>query len=278
MRKAIPLGILTLLLLLVAILFANRTPEALPLTTLVGSFFDVDYDVSAQFLSFRKESRFIRLDDGTDLAVDIFVPEDAADDIAILTASFPTILEYTPYNRSFAQPGMPWWQRIGLRWRLGLKEAVYDRSLFPSVRTMIGLGYAYVVVDMRGTGASFGSQTPLMPRLGSDGAQIVDWITSQPWSDGSVGMRGDSYMAWSQYATASQAPDGLQCIAPGVIRTDFAKALWEDPDKEKAFSKGAPLRRIGEPDDIAGAVVFLASPAGAYMTGQSMIIDGGTLS
>ena len=75
-------------------------------------------------------------------------------------------------------------------------------------------------------------------------------------------------------------PDNVRvnCIAPGVIRTDFAKALWEDPEKEKAFSKGAPLRRIGEPDDIAGAVVFLASPAGAYMTGQSMIIDGGTLS
>ena len=220
MRKAVAFGILALLLLVVAGLVANRTNEAPPLTTLVGSFFDVDYNLTAQFLSFRKESRFIRLDDGTDLAVDIFVPEDAADDIAILTASFPTILEYTPYNRSFAQPGMPWWQRIVLRWRLGLKEAVYDRSLFPSVRTMISLGYAYVVVDMRGTGASFGSQAPLMPRLGSDGAQVVDWITSQPWSDGSVGMRGQSYVAWSQYATASQAPDGLQCIAPGVIMFD----------------------------------------------------------
>ena len=51
--------------------------------------------------------------------------------------------------------------------------------------------------------------------------------------------------------------------APGVIRTDFARALWEDPEKEKALSRTAPLRRIGEPDDIAGAVVFLASPAGA---------------
>ncbi len=77
MRKAVPLGILTLLLLVVASLVANRTPEELPLTTLVGSFFDADYDVSAQFLSFRKESRFVRLSDGTDLAVDILVPEDA---------------------------------------------------------------------------------------------------------------------------------------------------------------------------------------------------------
>lgn len=70
----------------------------------------------------------------------------------------------------------------------------------------------------------------------------------------------------------------VNCIAPGVIRTDFARALWEDPEKEKALSRTAPLRRIGEPDDIAGAVVFLASPAGAFMTGQAMVIDGGMLS
>ena len=63
MRKAVLLGILTLLLLVVVILVSNRKPEALPLTTLVGSFFDADYDVSVQFLSFRKESRFVRLSD-----------------------------------------------------------------------------------------------------------------------------------------------------------------------------------------------------------------------
>jgi len=220
MRKAITLGILTALVLAIASLVANRTSDPPPLTTLVGPFFDADYDVTAEFLSFQKESRFVRLQDGTDLAVDIFVPEDAADDTGSLTTSFPTILEYTPYNRAFALPGMALWERIGLRWRTGLKEAVFDRSLSQPVRTMIGLGYAYVVVDMRGTGASFGSQTPLMPRLGSDGAEIVNWITSQPWSDGSVGMRGQSYVAWSQYATASQAPEGLRCIAPGVIMFD----------------------------------------------------------
>ena len=132
MRKAVPLGILTLLLLVVAILVANRTPDEVPLTTLVGSFFDADYDVSVQFLSFRKESRFVRLSDGTDLALDIFVPEDAADDAGSLRASFPTILEYTPYSRAFAQPGMPWWQRIGLRWSLGLKAVSYTHLTLPT--------------------------------------------------------------------------------------------------------------------------------------------------
>ena len=72
-------------------------------------------------------------------------------------------------------------------------------------------------------------------------------------------------------------PQGVRvnCIAPGVIRTDFARALWEDPAIEKSYTRGAPLRRIGEPEEIAGAVVYLASPASRYMTGQKMVIDGG---
>lgn len=72
-------------------------------------------------------------------------------------------------------------------------------------------------------------------------------------------------------------PDNVRvnCIAPGLIKTDFARALWEDPAAEARVNKGTPLRRLGEPDDIAGAVVYLASPAGRYMTGQAMVVDGG---
>ena len=68
----------------------------------------------------------------------------------------------------------------------------------------------------------------------------------------------------------------VNCIAPGLIKTDFARALWEDPDILKRSTSTAPLKRIGEPDEIAGAAVFLASKAGAFMTGQQMVIDGGT--
>ena len=67
----------------------------------------------------------------------------------------------------------------------------------------------------------------------------------------------------------------VNCIAPGVIRTDFARALWEDPEKEKALSRTAPLRRIGEPVEIAGAACFLASAASTFMTGQALVVDGG---
>lgn len=67
----------------------------------------------------------------------------------------------------------------------------------------------------------------------------------------------------------------VNCIAPGLIKTDFAKALWDDPENLKASTSRSPLGRIGIPDEIAGAAVFLSSAAGNFMTGQTMVIDGG---
>jgi NAD(P)-dependent dehydrogenase (short-subunit alcohol dehydrogenase family) len=72
-------------------------------------------------------------------------------------------------------------------------------------------------------------------------------------------------------------PDNVRvnCIAPGLIKTDFARALWEHPERIEAANKTVPLRRIGEPAEIAGAVVFLASQASSFMTGQTIVLDGG---
>jgi NAD(P)-dependent dehydrogenase (short-subunit alcohol dehydrogenase family) len=67
----------------------------------------------------------------------------------------------------------------------------------------------------------------------------------------------------------------VNCIAPGLVRTDFARALWENPQTLKAVTATTPLRRIGEPRDIAGAAVYLAAPASAFTTGQAIIVDGG---
>ena len=67
----------------------------------------------------------------------------------------------------------------------------------------------------------------------------------------------------------------VNCIAPGLIKTDFAKALWDNPETLKRSTAGTPLRRIGEPNEIAGAAVFLASAAGNFMTGQKIVVDGG---
>ncbi len=72
-------------------------------------------------------------------------------------------------------------------------------------------------------------------------------------------------------------PDNVRvnCIAPGLIKTDFARALWEDEKLAERRNAATPLRRIGNPEEIAGGVVFLASAASAFMTGQTIVIDGG---
>jgi NAD(P)-dependent dehydrogenase (short-subunit alcohol dehydrogenase family) len=72
-------------------------------------------------------------------------------------------------------------------------------------------------------------------------------------------------------------PDNIRvnCIAPGLVKTDFARALYEDPKRRAAAEARFPLRRLGEPDDIGGIAVMLASRAGAFITGQSIVADGG---
>jgi NAD(P)-dependent dehydrogenase (short-subunit alcohol dehydrogenase family) len=67
----------------------------------------------------------------------------------------------------------------------------------------------------------------------------------------------------------------VNCIAPGLVRTDFARALWENPTLLAQTEARTPLARIGEPDDIGGIAVFLASRAGAFVTGQVIVADGG---
>ena len=65
-------------------------------------------------------------------------------------------------------------------------------------------------------------------------------------------------------------------IAPGLIKTDFARALWENPDILKTVLSSTPMQRIGVPDEIAGVAVMLASDAGNYINGQTIVVDGGT--
>ncbi len=71
--------------------------------------------------------------------------------------------------------------------------------------------------------------------------------------------------------------DGIRAnaILPGLVRTHFAKALWEDPDALAAAEKATTLGRIGEPIDLAGIAVYLAAPAGRWTSGQTFVIDGG---
>jgi NAD(P)-dependent dehydrogenase (short-subunit alcohol dehydrogenase family) len=69
----------------------------------------------------------------------------------------------------------------------------------------------------------------------------------------------------------------VNAIAPGLVKTDFARALWENPELREITLKQTPLQRLGEPEDIAGAALFLAAPAGRFVTGTTMVVDGGVM-
>ena len=94
---------------------------------------------------------------------------------------------------------------------------------------------------------------------------------------GAYGISKAADMALARNLADEYGPRGVRvnCIAPGLIKTDFAKALWDDPATLKRATASASLKRIGTPQEIAGAAVFLASAAGAFTTGHTLVIDGG---
>jgi NAD(P)-dependent dehydrogenase (short-subunit alcohol dehydrogenase family) len=94
---------------------------------------------------------------------------------------------------------------------------------------------------------------------------------------GAYGLSKAADMQMARNIAVEYGPHGVRAnaIAPGLIRTDFARYLWENETILKQATSGAALRRIGESDEIAGAAVFLASRAGAFTTGQTIVCDGG---
>jgi len=76
---------------------------------------------------------------------------------------------------------------------------------------------------------------------------------------------------WAQYNIRVNA------IAPGLVKTRFSEALWSNPDIAQAVMTRTPLQRIAEPDEMVGAVIFLASDASSYVTGHVLVVDGGSV-
>lgn len=120
---------------------------------------------------------------------------------------------------------------------------------------------------------------PQMAELGGGSVILLSSIAGLRASAviGVYGMSKAAEAALARNLALEWGPRNIRvnAIAPGLIKTDFAKALWEDPVRVKRAEERTPLRRIGEPRDIAGVTVFLASEAGAYVTGQTLVADGG---
>jgi len=147
---------------------------------------------------------------------------------------------------------------------LGISDEAFDKSIAVNVRSNMVL--AELV-------------TPQMRERKSGSIIIISSIAGLKGSDmlGTYAVTKAADMQIARNLALALGEDNIRvnCIAPGLVKTDFARALWEDPTRLENTLKTYPLGRLGEPDDIAGAAVFLASRAGAWMTGQTLVIDGG---
>jgi NAD(P)-dependent dehydrogenase (short-subunit alcohol dehydrogenase family) len=120
---------------------------------------------------------------------------------------------------------------------------------------------------------------PAMAERGNGSVVIISSIGGLRGSPvlGAYGISKAADFSLCRSLAGEWGPKGVRvnCIAPGLVKTDFARALWEDEERLKRRCATTPLRRIGEPDEIAGAVAYLGSDAASFMTGQTIVIDGG---
>jgi NAD(P)-dependent dehydrogenase (short-subunit alcohol dehydrogenase family) len=120
---------------------------------------------------------------------------------------------------------------------------------------------------------------PAMAERGKGSVVIISSIGGLRGSTviGAYGISKAADFSLCRSLAGEWGPKGVRvnCIAPGLVKTDFAKALWEDEANLKRRTATTPLRRIGEPHEIAGAVAYLGSDSSTFMTGQTIVIDGG---
>lgn len=119
-------------------------------------------------------------------------------------------------------------------------------------------------------------------RMAANGGGSIIIVSSIGANQGSAtlgvyGMSKAADYALVRNLAVEWGPRGIRAngIAPGLIRTDFSRALWENEELLRSVEQGTPVRRIGQPEDVAGVAVFLASRAAAYLTGQTLVVDGG---
>ena len=122
---------------------------------------------------------------------------------------------------------------------------------------------------------------PNMAAKGGGAVIIISSIAGLRGSEviGAYGISKAADFALARNLALEWGPKNVRvnCIAPGLIKTDFARALWEDEDRLAKRNAATPLRRIGTPDEIGGIAAFLASPAASFITGQVIVADGGVM-
>jgi len=146
----------------------------------------------------------------------------------------------------------------------GLDDAIFDKMMHNNVRSTLWLCKM------------------VLPEMAERRDGVVILISSVSGIRGNAtlgayGITKAADMALVRNLAVEWGPKNVRvsCIAPGLIKTDFARVLWESPELLAQTERMTPLGRIGTPDEIGGLAAFLASDAGAFLTGQVIVVDGG---
>ena len=141
---------------------------------------------------------------------------------------------------------------------------------------------AIVAVNMRAVYFLSQAVYPFMKAKGSGTIVNVSSITAR-YSFNTVSVYAATKAAVSSMTRSfarEWIADGIRvnCIEPGYVKTEFTRPLWSDPKRNEWFNRFTPIGRLAFPEELVGAVIYLASDASSYVTGQSILIDGGVLS
>ena len=194
--------------LLLAALLAAASLAAAQTPPKVSEFNRYSGDSQPVYDGWVRSSRYVATRDGTRLAVDIFRPARGG---KVTEEKLPVVWTHHRYQRSHVEEGKVYTILDSYEW---MPEVVRH-------------GYVVAAVDVRGSGASFGKFTGMfnLPET-QDAYDITEWLASQPWSNGNVGMYGGSYLGITQYMAASQKPPHLKAIFPEVAVMDLYALLW----------------------------------------------------
>jgi hypothetical protein len=198
------LAVVLVALLALAVAVGHAEPQQQEKVSAPGQYSGY---TSPEYTSHTTTSQYVTMGDGVRIAVDVHIPSDGPEQ-----DEFPTVLVMTPYHRASVTD-----------------EGVRDYLSSPTSEFLFVNSYGYVIVvaDVRGTGASFGYRSVVFsPAEQADTNDLIDWIVDQPWSDGNVGMMGQSYLATSQYLAAAQGNPALKCIAPRYSLLDLYDVVY----------------------------------------------------
>ena len=150
-----------------------------------------------------------------------------------------------------------------------IPDDAFDKIVTNNVKSVLWLA-AMTLEDMAQRAKSSGTSASFIV-VGSIGGLIANTVIGAY----GISKAADHHLVRNLAAEWGPRNVRVNAIAPGLVKTDFARALWEDPKRAAERIAATPLRRLGEPSDIGGIAVFLASDAAAFITGQCIVADGG---